>query len=281
MKVKELFGFIRERHNVYLRRARGEPKPWTKDPILQQYRFCNVYRELDRVTIWIREHWRTPYENDPNLFFAMVVARLLNKPESLNALDVKRHVLQWDPKSFKKIMRFRKEAGEKIFSGAYMIHADRTETGLKTDYLADFVFSPIWKDRATIRPRPEDSLASFHARLMTCRDMGSFMAAQVVADMKFAPVLIGAGDWYSWAAPGPGSERGLNRVCGFPVKDGWEPSTWLQRVNRLQEKLRPLLLEAGMEPLSAQDTQNALCEFDKYSRVRLGEGRPKQLYPGV
>lgn len=33
--------------------------------------------------------------------------------------------------------------------------------------------------------------------------------------------------------------------------------------------------------LCAQDIQNCLCEFDKYERVRLGEGAPKQRYPGV
>ena len=31
----------------------------------------------------------------------------------------------------------------------------------------------------------------------------------------------------------------------------------------------------------AQDVQNMLCEYDKLQRVRLGEGRPKQLFPGA
>ncbi len=61
MRVDEVFAFVHERHQIYLRRQAGQPKPWTANPILQQYRFTNVYRELDRVTIWIRENWREPH----------------------------------------------------------------------------------------------------------------------------------------------------------------------------------------------------------------------------
>jgi hypothetical protein len=43
--------FVRERHNIYLRRKAGKPKPWTEDPILQRNYFCNVYRELDKTTV--------------------------------------------------------------------------------------------------------------------------------------------------------------------------------------------------------------------------------------
>ncbi len=32
----------------------------------------------------------------------------------------------------------------------------------------------------------------------------------------------------------------------------------------------------GLHGLHAQDLQNCLCEFDKWMRVRLGEGKPKR-----
>lgn len=291
MRTKELFAFIRERHAIYERRRAGNSKPWTRDPILQQYRFCNVYRELDMVTAWIRENWREPNRTDPDVWFAMTVARLLNKPESLAALDVRRHVLRWDPKSFKKIMRLRKEAGEKVFSAAYMIHADAVETGLKTDYLADFVLASMWKEREALRPRSTNTLAAFHARLMTQRDMGSFMAGQVVADTKFTALLEKAPDFWTWATPGPGSMRGLNRVCGYSIErswqDGavnhWHPTLFGLLTGCLASKvgIDQLTREAEMPRISAQDLQNCLCEFDKYERARLGEGRPKQRYPGA
>lgn len=48
--------FVRDRHDIYLKREAGEPPPWTDDPILSTRRFTNVVRELDRGTIWLREY---------------------------------------------------------------------------------------------------------------------------------------------------------------------------------------------------------------------------------
>src|SRR5215813_2551463 len=91
--VQRLFAFAQERYNIFLRRNAGEKPPWTKDPVLRDYRFCNVYREDDRVTIWIRENWREPHADDPDLWFAMAVARLVNWPDSLAALG---YPVPWD-----------------------------------------------------------------------------------------------------------------------------------------------------------------------------------------
>ncbi len=34
--------------------------------------------------------------------------------------------------------------------------------------------------------------------------------------------------------------------------------------------------EAIWPPLELREIEHSLCEFDKYERVRLGEGKPKQ-----
>lgn len=278
MRVKELFAFIKERHAIYERRLAGAPKPWTRDPILQRYRFCNVYRELDTVTAWIRENWRDPYAENPDVWFAMVQARLLNLPASLEAVTPP---LPWSAVRFKRVLARRKAEGHRVFNGAYMVRADAVETGLKADYLADFVLSPMWKARKLFTPGLTfGSLHTFHSQLMEFRDMGSFMAGQVVADVKFTALLKNALDWWTWAVPGPGSMRGLNRVFNEPVEWKLREELWQADFKRIQIKIDPLVKKADMPRISAQDLQNCLCEFDKYERVRMGTGRPKQLYPG-
>ena len=72
-----------------------------------------------------------------------------------------------------------------------------------------------------------------------------------------------------------GSRRGLNRVCGHPVDSAWREEHWRAMLRALRDSTNARL---KMEPLTAQDIQNCLCEFDKYERARLGEGRPKQKY---
>jgi hypothetical protein len=63
----------------------------------------------------------------------------------------------------------------------------------------------------------ERSLLSFYGRLKEMNGLGSFMVAQVVADVKYAQ-LKNARDWATFVAPGPGSKRGLNvRQRSTPV----------------------------------------------------------------
>ena len=48
--VQSFFNFCKERENIRLKRERGLPRPWSKDPIFQNGRFLNVFREDDRVS---------------------------------------------------------------------------------------------------------------------------------------------------------------------------------------------------------------------------------------
>lgn len=285
MRHKELFAFIKARHDIFMRRAAGKPKPWTNDPILQAYRFCNMYRELDTVTIWIREHWREPFTTDPNVWFAMVVARVVNWPESLQAItpaitNTKMGRIAWSPDTFVKKMDERKAAGEKVWTGAYMIHAD-AEPGLsKAAYYAKRVLDPVWKDRKDGHAAFTGSLSEAHRWLMQYRDMGSFMAAQVIADVKYTNLLKNAPDWWTWAAPGPGSLRGMSRVEFGDVSTKYTDEQWSDSLRELKAKIDPMLVKAGMSKMHAQDLQNCLCEADKYWRVKNGEGKPRSKYPG-
>ena len=277
MDYKPLLRFILERHAIYRRRQEGLPKPWTRDKILQQYRFCNVYRELDTVTTWIAKAWREPHKDDPDLWFAMCVARLVNWPDTLVVL---RYPIPWHPQHFIEVLERRKGLGEKVFTGAYMIHAGPDNIG-KARYLAAEVLSPLWQDREKVRPVEDDRLSDFYTRLSGYKDMGSFMTGQVVADVKYVRPLLCAKDWWAWATPGPGSQRGLNRVMGNDVKAPWKRTDWQKCLGKLQEKINKKVTEAGFPKLHAQDIQNCCCEWDKYERVRLGEGRPRSLYDGT
>ena len=275
MSANDFVKFIHARHAIWEKRERGLPPPWTADPVLSQYRFCNVYRNLDKQTRLIHSRWLLPRREDPDVWFAMVVARLVNWWPSLEAVG---YPVPWIALTFQQAMAQRKAAGDKVFTGAYMVRADATLTGSKADYLALHVLNPLWAARAGVRPREGDTLEAFHARLMTFRDMGSFMAAQVVADVKYAkgPLSV-APDWGVWAAPGPGSLRGLNRVLGREPDHPWKKGEWQTKFQLLQVVVAPKLL--GLPRITGQDLQNCLCEFDKYERVRRGQGKPRSRYP--
>lgn len=62
-----LWAWIRAREAIRLKKEAGAPPPWIEDPILATYRFCNVRREDDLVTRWVRSHVRDPYHDHPML----------------------------------------------------------------------------------------------------------------------------------------------------------------------------------------------------------------------
>lgn len=269
MRSRELAAFIKERENVRVAKERGQPRPWTKDPILHKYRFCNVHREHDRVSRWLRDNWYPAFSGNPDIWFAAVVARLFNLPESLEA--VQRYTLPFDAKSFANALHRRKDVGLKNFNAAYIVSTNGKAVE-KVEYIVEYVLKPLWTNRSHLRSIIGRSLQEVHERLMNYDGLGSFMAAQVVADLKYLPPLDKAPDWWTFVASGPGSRRGLNRVMGFPVNDGMGETCFRAELAKLANDkfIKPLNLHA-------QDLQNCLCEFDKYERAKDG-GAPKQIY---
>jgi len=279
MRVKELFAFIRERHSIWVNRfVHEKPKPWTDDPILQHYRFCNVYRELDTVTVWLAKHWRTPNAKDPYLWFAYTLARFINWPPTLGHIG---YPVPFDKGRIYRQLQRIKADGEKVFTGAYLVRSREGEN--KMSYVVNTVLPPLWKDRQAISlyvQQPSTTLAGLHEELTKYYGVGSFMAAQVIADIKYVKPLCEAKDWHSFAASGPGSRRGLNRVLNRPKMAPWNEQDWRQQLANLHEKINQQIGRYKMPKLHAQDLQNCLCEFDKYERARTGEGRPRTLFDG-
>lgn len=278
-----LVTFIIERHRVYKARASGKPKPWTADPIIRNFRFCNVYRELDAVTVWIAKNWREPNAEHPDLWFTMLVARYINQPTTLACMEVP---LSWDANDYFHAIRSVTQAGGTVFNAAYIIPptagskvGGTTVGGPKHEALARF-FSEFWKQRAEMRPRKGEDLADLAKRLCTMPGMGSFFAGQVIADLKYAQ-MKDATDWWTFAVSGPGSRRGLNRVRERPVDKGWDEQEWADELGLLRTTVNKHLKTVPMPKLHGQDMQNCLCEFDKWMRAKTGEGKPKQKYDGA
>lgn len=56
-RIAEFFEFIYDRQEIWHRRnVLNLPAPWSTDEILRNYRFCNVYRELDGGTLALTKY---------------------------------------------------------------------------------------------------------------------------------------------------------------------------------------------------------------------------------
>jgi hypothetical protein len=284
-RAHEFFAFMKERHSVYLARQKGKKWPWTEDPILQQYRFCNVYRELDTVTIWIREHIREPFADHPHLWFMLAIARRINLPATLEELMADKkawpHKGFWDPGRMVDILDARTARGDPVYTGAYMITAETGaehigQTKSRTTAYSNLL--PLWTKNGTIAPQLGGSLQrAFNAILGQGFAWGPFMTYEVVTDLRHTRYLRDAEDIYTWANAGPGAFRGLNRIHGRPLKQAQSPVTACMEMQQLL-RVAPQLWPRQWPKLEMRDIEHSLCEFDKYERVRLGEGKPRSLY---
>jgi hypothetical protein len=278
-----LWHWIREREAI--RKKKEElrlPSPWTSDPILAAYRFCNVRREDDLVTRWVREHVRTPFVDHPLLWFMLCICRQVNWPGTLAELIETEgawpsHV-NFTPRRLGEALNARQERGEKIYTGAYMIPAPAEHGADKQVHIAEVVLGDLHR-RAVEFGRGADwagrTLQATHALIRRSSGWGPFLAYQAVVDMRFSERLLAhASDSSTWAAAGPGTLRGLNRLHGRDVN---APLTQEQALHEMRAIYEIARRETGV-PMDFSDVPNVLCETDKYLRVQLGQGRPRAKY---
>lgn len=177
-----LIHFANERHAIYMRKSiledmrdreldrphlsRLGARAWgeggwnldnlTHDPILRTYRFCNTFRELDRVTVWIREHIREPYADHEHLWFMLAIARFINWPPTLDYLMDNPACWPNDdsfrPENMTIALEAWKRAGNKVETGAFMIRAESVKnkpwySWSKQRYVSEIVLGRLWEQR--------------------------------------------------------------------------------------------------------------------------------------
>lgn len=272
--------WVRERERIREEKERGAPPPWTDDEVLSAYRFCNVRREDDLVTRWIRDHIRVPFDEHQHLWLMLCIARQVNWPDTLRELMSSYGAWPGDeffsPSNITAVLNARKSRGEKVYTGAYMISAPAEKGADKQAYVAETVVGGLWDRRREFR-RPFVSLEDTHRKISATNGWGPFMAYQAVVDMRFTPLLRDAPDVATWAAAGPGTLRGLNRLHGRAVDAPQSQASALAEMRGLH----PIIQDAAEVVMDFSDVPNILCEFDKYLRVARGEGKPRARYvPG-
>jgi hypothetical protein len=281
--MRHLIHWVSEREAIRLRKERGDAWPWTDDPILDRYRFCNVRREDDRVTIWIRDRVRRPYAGHPLLWLMLCICRYVNWPDTLGEL-IERGAwpdfLGFDEHALCSALRDRRARGAKVYTGAYVIPPSSIPGSDKHDHVANVAIGSLWRGRDRFSDLASGqcrSMREAHAKILEFPGWGAFLAYQAAVDMRFTDLLGGAEDLDRWAAAGPGTIRGLNRMHRRDVRAGLPQDRALSEMLEIRKVVEG---ETGMA-IDLSDIPNILCETDKYLRALSGFGRPRTTYvPG-
>jgi hypothetical protein len=248
--------WINERHGIYC----GLP---TDDEILLNWRFTNVFRQLDRGTVAIQSLLNG--HDESTIVKNLIVHRLFNWYNTTKAMGV-----ITDPKETASLLFHREAQGEKMVTGAHMttgqLGCSKTETIVSTMHA-------IWSYEF-LSP-PETLKDSFQWLLeFGFFGVGKFIAYEIVCDMRFLIHRPWA-DALTWANIGPGCRRGLKRL-GMPV----EIASLRELHARANENLADHViqhLQGTYPPFELREIEHSLCEFDKYVRTTEG-GRPRERY---
>lgn len=255
MDPAPFFAYARERQAVLLRRRAGQPRPWSTDPAFANNRFCNVFREDDRTTVWFRENVRERLRSAPEVLLATVVFRWFNRITTGEAIFcegwTERGHSAWDEFLSSGDTRVLREAILKIvgYAGPYVTGAYIIKTPSGMDKLDGVLYGirefanqkrsgADWRMVAEnyLQHRGERTLKSMWSWLCQFPYLGPFMAYEVVSDLRYTALLDRAPDIMTWANAGPGATRGLNRIWGrTPIDKAIRPAQQSEEMRQLLE----------------------------------------------
>ncbi len=197
----------------------------------------------------------------------------------------------FDFEGIKELASERLAERERVFTGAYVI----TNQGIsapKQEVVVDIFLQGLHKKtpelvKLAAMTQSWERVASEMRTLMGFGGTG-FMTKEVLLDTTYTGFWENVAenmpdgkfsfpkDWWSWTPIGPGALRGAARVAGsdvpVPLKED-KAAGVIMALGSLQE-----LYWNYDFLLSPTDIQFGLCEFDKYERVRLGQGKPRSRY---
>ena len=277
--VYELYWkFTYERQKAFETRLSGKPAPWSDDPIIEEYKFCNVFRATDRVSQYmIREVCYNEEASHPDdRIFQIVAFRFFSNTKTWDGI---RAYLGRAPiindladGTFEASLEHVRQKNGKLYTGAFILCAnDAYGRRLKHLNHVELFKDMFINKQLGSRIRRSANLEVVFLHLRSFPLIGNFMAYQIAIDLNYSEYFHFSENDFTEA--GPGAIRGIKKV--FLDTNGMTNSEvimWM--VEHQEEEFKKLGFDfKGLfgRPIHAIDAQGLFCETDKYCRVAAPE----------
>jgi hypothetical protein len=262
--------FARERMLVWEKRQQGLVQPWTEDPVIAKFRFCNIYRELDKQTIELHRMLAGQREDFALWLLNMFFGRMVCRPETLRQSGL----LSFDESSNQEVYRKLMAVPRPRYGTAYVFPVS---TIMRGDYptrekFLCFYLPKIMREMAGliggfretgVSSALEKVLPLFGVRL-------HFLWTEVLIDTAYQyPELI---NLFERFPIGPGSIPTMKRLNA----DADPEEVCLALVQEKPEGFPYLELAGRPVWLSAENWEGIGCEFRKYTNLSQGNGRKRK-----
>ena len=296
-----LYNFITRRYKIHLRKdVLKKPQPWTKDSVLQEFRFTNVRREHDRETLWLINHVTSnPKVSYDDKLMNCILFRLFNKHETSELINQPiRFSKSWDPEAYREVFEAAEVRDPQyiFFTGAFITGGMKRALkwylpkGTEEDSMPMRVMKfmeHLYADQVVSKIKACKTQKDVYDLLRGYLGIGDFLAYQMFVDMTYIAEFPFSENEFT--AAGPGCKMGLNFL--FLDRDGM---SYEECLFWLRENLGDLfadVLEKPWDPhelfkdlpehdrcLNVMSLENCFCELSKYIRAKTGTGRPRKKY---
>jgi len=264
--------FAARRQEIYLRRASGQGAPWTKDPILLEHKFTNVYRASDRTSQYLikdvlySESFSKEFEE---VVFRTILFKLFNRIDTWKLLTQELGDVSWatfDERAYDRVMTAAMERGDRLYSAAYIVPP--VKGGYEYKHRGHlYLIKKMMSEKVPNKVKNSNSLSEIFWLLKSYPSLGDFIAFQISIDLNYSEgVNFSENDF---VVAGPGARDGISKC--FVNSEQFAPEDLIELMVDMQERefSRLGLIFAGLwgRPLQLIDAQNVFCEISKYARV--------------
>jgi hypothetical protein len=266
---EEVLWFINERISIWEQKISGALPPYTQDLVLSKYRFCNIFRELDRQTIEIHTLLNPIRENFSLWLLNMFYARMVARPETLYSTGL----LSFDKKENQKVFKKLSNHPRPRFGTPYVFPISviqKSKTPTREAFISSYLPTVMDKVAKEIQQWEQMSVYDGVQKIIPIFGYNLyFLWTEVLIDVAYQfPDRL---DLFKRFPIGPGSLPTIKKLA--PDSD---PSLY---VAMLADYAITTDLTYNTEPLrlSAENWEGVGCEYRKYTNLKVGKGR-KRVY---
>lgn len=272
--------FMKERMNIFWNRLEGKDI-YTNDTILQQNKFTNVYRVLDRVSQYLLRNviYNGKEYSKKDMFWRILLFKHFNKNETWELLINEFGDIKFNNPDIDTIGKFLDQkfiAGETLYSNAYMMSGQSGETlDIKRKHLKYFHIFKKYHFTMVDDLLESKTMKEVFEKFSVLPYSGNFIGYQYTIDWNYSEIFNFSEN--DFVFPGHGAVRGIKRTFDIEEIKGFDFATIIKFVEENYEELvkeyskkhdEDLIMRTlpGRRP-TLIDFQNCFCETDKYIRA--------------
>ncbi len=306
-QLHDFFRTMYERQEMWwYKTMSNDPHPWSQDKILSEYKFCNVYRELDRNTQWLLKNVIKPkHMRLRDKVWQIMVFRLFNVPKmfedvGMPTIDVySNNGFEW----VKSLKDYEQDGGKIRNAEAYNINTWISKGRTEGMACAEVIMPSAWTILNQIFDIKEHDQYNYFGdpqalvkKFKEIEGIGDFVSHEWFIDICYIADYAKSDTIYKgftfnrndFTSIGPGATGGLQEIFEKPYRK-------MDALKALLDLSEDYLKEFGdfryvgwdkdkqwygksSHNLKLTDIEFWLCEFFKYCKIGRGKTFKRQKF---